>query len=611
MKKRFLLSPFILFIIFIVGYELYVSRRGNEFLTAAHIMEGLSLSTPVKMQVIEFYNTHGDFPESNAELGLPAPASLYGRSVKSIEVSMGGKIRVNYKNAIKKDSSIILTPGIPDGYSFNNVEWVCTTETIEQSLFDKISVPCFYSPPGPLNTLIDAIIANDDIQVREALTDGIDVNDVLHGETPLLAAISRDRYAIAQQLIAAGADVNKKSLVHKGFTPLMHASRFGREKMSMLLLDHGADVDAVDHGGKTALMHAAEAGRKNIIELLLSRGANPLLVDRSGRDAVYLARKYGRRTGNDELIESAKSGFSSARPRSGQATDVTDLMHAASRGDVAKVRELISAGASIEQVDGMGAGALHYAIESRHVDAAKALIEVGINVNSADRDGNTPLLLAVKNGDNENVKILLASGTNVNMKDRYLNSPLLLAIRYGHKSIVEMLLTTDVKEFSNAALYESFVSPAPQKTLIAIQQLILDSKMAVSNDEESLADLLVKATKAGRVTIVRFLLDHRVRLDLDLDGNGLPLHIAAQQSSFEIVKLLAEHGSDINAVNKKGKTALMFAVEGRQIRLISYLLEAGADINVVDANGLTALRMAKENYSEDIVTLLRQYNKKQ
>jgi ankyrin repeat protein len=76
------------------------------------------------------------------------------------------------------------------------------------------------------------------------------------------------------------------------------------------------------------------------------------------------------------------------------------------------------------------------------------------------------------------------------------------------------------------------------------------------------------------------------------------------------VKLLVEHGVDINAVNKKGKTALMFAVESRQIRLINYLLEAGADINVADANGLTALRMAKENYSEDIVTLLRQYNKK-
>lgn len=610
MKKRFLLSPFIVFLFFFIGYEIYVSNKGNEFLTAAHLMEGLSLATPVKMQVVEYYNTQGDFPGSNAELGLPSPASLYGRSVKSIEVSMGGKITVTYKNAVKKDSSIILTPTIPGGYSLRSVEWTCTTETIEQSVFESISVPCFYSPPGPLNKLMDSILAADTEKARAVLESGIDVDGVLHGETPLLAAIARDRHAIMQQLLEAGANVNNKSLLHKGLTPLMHAARLGREKASILLLDHGANIDAVDNGGKTALMHAAEVGRKNIIELLLSRGADPSLIDRRGRDAVRYAKKYGRRTGNDKLIESARVQYSATAVQHGQASSISDLMRAAGKGDVVKVRQLIDAKVSIGEVDSRNATALHYSLESLQNTVAKELIEAGINVNVADRDGNTPLLLAVKNGNDEVVNVLLESGARVDVEDRYLNSPLLLAIRYGHKEIVALLLKKGVKEFANIALYESFVSPAPRKSIIAIQKLILDSNLAVNSDIESLVVLLVKAIKVGRISIVRFLLSHGVRLDLDLDGNGFPLHIAAQHGAHDIVRLLIEHGAKINVVNKQNKTALMFAVESRQIRLVKYLLESGADTKVADVNGLTALRMAKANFSEDIVNLLRRYNKK-
>ena len=156
MNRQVLFSPILILILLLAGYEFYTSLKGRELLTAAHLVEGLSSATPIKIKVAEFYYSRGEFPSSNAELGLPSPAAMYGRSVKSIEVSMGGKITVAYKNAFKKDSSIILTPTIPSGYSANSIEWVCTTESIEQSLFDNISAPCFYAPPDALNKLMDS-----------------------------------------------------------------------------------------------------------------------------------------------------------------------------------------------------------------------------------------------------------------------------------------------------------------------------------------------------------------------------------------------------------------------------------------------------------------------
>lgn len=607
MKKRFILSPLLIFFVFLVGYEIYTSYKGRELLVAAHLVEGLSLAAPIKMRVVEFYNMQGEFPDSNAELGLPSPSSLYGRSVKSIEVSMGGKVTITYKNALKKDSSIILTPAIPGGYSLQAIEWVCTTETIEQSLFENISVPCFYSPPGPLNDLMNAIIAVDEVKVHTAIRNGVDVNAVLHGDTPLLAAIGRGGYAITLQLITAGVNVNQGALAYRGITPLIHAAILGKDGVSILLLDHGADIDAVDDVGKTALMHAAEKGRKNIVELLLSRGANLSLVDNRGRDAAYYAKKRGRRVGIGKLIDEARLHGLAKSVQHEQVTGVSDLMRAAGQGDIAEARRLIGMGAPVGAVDGHNATALHYALESRHDLIAGMLIEAGIEVNTADRDGNTPLLLAVKSGVPEIVSILIQSGAKVNVKDRYHNSPFLLAIRYGHNDIVELLLRAGVDESINKALYASFLSPASAESVVVIQQLILNSKLEVEHDAEDLGLLLVAAIKAERISIVRFLLKRGVDLDADIDG--LPLHIATQNGVYEIARLLVEHGANIDVVNREGKTALMLAVETGQSRLVKLLLDAGADIDVTDINGLSALRMAKANYSEDIVELLRQYKK--
>lgn len=57
-------------------------------------------------------------------------------------------------------------------------------------------------------------------------------------------------------------------------TPLMAAVQAGRSDVVHILLDAGADADAVDARGRTALMHAAACGEAGLFGPLMARGAD-------------------------------------------------------------------------------------------------------------------------------------------------------------------------------------------------------------------------------------------------------------------------------------------------------------------------------------------------
>lgn len=81
-----------------------------------------------------------------------------------------------------------------------------------------------------------------------------------------------------------------------GLTPLGYASHFGNTAAVQVLLEHGADINAVSHSklsfipSNTAL-HAAIAGERNIdvIQLLLARGAQTNIFDSNHHTALHTA----------------------------------------------------------------------------------------------------------------------------------------------------------------------------------------------------------------------------------------------------------------------------------------------------------------------------------
>ncbi|MDH6371894.1 ankyrin repeat protein [Paenibacillus sp. PastF-3] len=113
-----------------------------------------------------------------------------------------------------------------------------------------------------------------------------------------------DAVRLKQILESHPALVNTENNV--GLTPLGYAAHFGKEAAVQVLLDFGANVDAVSHSklsyipSNTAL-HAAIAGERDmgVIQLLLNKGAQTHIFDSDGHSALHSAAFH---SDNVELI---------------------------------------------------------------------------------------------------------------------------------------------------------------------------------------------------------------------------------------------------------------------------------------------------------------------
>ena len=87
------------------------------------------------------------------------------------------------------------------------------------------------------------------------------------GKTPLIHACTGPFPETVQALIKAGADVNAKGTA-EGFTPLMMAAGLDQLKSVHILLENGANKEAVDEDNDKAIDHARRAGLTEIVQVL-------------------------------------------------------------------------------------------------------------------------------------------------------------------------------------------------------------------------------------------------------------------------------------------------------------------------------------------------------
>lgn len=210
-------------------------------------------------------------------------------------------------------------PGWPPG------AWLVATYFCAVSIF--LAPPCAFAQDlGPSARLVAAARAGDAAGMARALAEGAapDARNRL-GETALLIALKRERPDLAQQMIAAGTDINLAAV--NGVTPLMAAAHAGYADIVRVLLARGVDVNAADQVRKTAMIYAAGEGRTEVVVLLLHAGIDP--------NAVY-------------------------------AHELTALMWAAGYGHDETVKALLDAGAQRDRKDDRGKTALDLAREGNY-----------------------------------------------------------------------------------------------------------------------------------------------------------------------------------------------------------------------------------------------------
>jgi ankyrin repeat protein len=119
-------------------------------------------------------------------------------------------------------------------------------------------------------------------------------------------------------------------------------------------------------------------------------------------------------------------------------------------------------------------------------------------------------------------------------------------------------------------------------------------------DPKRKRDVIIEASKAGHLEVVRALLEAGIRKS---DGETA-LIVAAWRGHLEIVRALLEAGADVNAKGFLGKTAIAAASEMGHVDVVRTLLSAGADVGVIAADGATPLICASLHQHLEVVRAL-------
>lgn len=150
---------------------------------------------------------------------------------------------------------------------------------------------------------------NKDI-ARLLLERGADPNVSYNDATgsPLDSAVSAGDPEMVSLLIKWKAGVNYKM---RGAHTALHTACMQKESeqasaIITLLLQSGADVNAVTHMGVTPLMNAVEADNTSAVRILLQRGADPRIQNIKGRTALDIALDGKKNTGIISLLKSWK-----------------------------------------------------------------------------------------------------------------------------------------------------------------------------------------------------------------------------------------------------------------------------------------------------------------
>ena len=241
-------------------------------------------------------------------------------------------------------------------------------------------------------------------------------------------------------------------------TPLHHAVSGGQLAVAELLLARGAEVA---RHSKWLLTYAAVRNRLDLAQLLLAHGAE-------AQESLVLGPLGA---GKDQAIADVliAHGFDlHRRPM------VFEHSRADTGGGPAVVRALLEYGADVNARGLDGRAALHLAAQSGNLDLIAVLLACGADANAADEAGNRPLVATLRRkskqrsaaiaallagGADPNVrmgsetplhkvardndrtlaKLLLAHGANVAAPDNRGRTPLTVAARKGHAEMVALL----------------------------------------------------------------------------------------------------------------------------------------------------------------------------
>lgn len=255
----------------------------------------------------------------------------------------------------------------------------------------------------------------------------------LDADAALVWAVTHKATRMAELLLEHGANAN--ALTSEGEPVLVYVATENRLRMAKVLLDHSADVNARGKDGETALMRAT---RLRMVRLLLRNCAAPNVQNDAGRTALMKAAYYNSHYVMQTLFDNG--ALLNMRDSKGQ----TALMLATMRGQGnAYIALLDRRVTKVDVQDNDGNTALMLVIQhgsGRFSWApAESLILYRADVNIQNNAGETALMLAMHNGNEGLIRALLKAGAKTELKDSKGRTARDVAVKLGKNAFVNLL----------------------------------------------------------------------------------------------------------------------------------------------------------------------------
>ncbi len=283
-----------------------------------------------------------------------------------------------------------------------------------------------------LRSAFPMVACRGSASVLERMIDaGVGPNDVAN-ETLDLLRRGRLNAINAAILVRRGADVSSSG----AYSELLHAAcRQGLRELVELIVENGADVNAVDHQGRLPIAYALKSGDSRIIHTLCTHGSR--LPPSWSRDELEFvcALFSGEDDRATDLI-----------PRIDPTRLLTDDEHALSLavryGRVPVVCAMVGNGASVDSGAPVNRSILQEAMKHGSLDLVRFILEGGADPNANELHEGPALIGAVRRRSTALVDLLLKAGADPKGADRLGRTAIDVARETGQSDILTLLEST-------------------------------------------------------------------------------------------------------------------------------------------------------------------------
>jgi len=252
------------------------------------------------------------------------------------------------------------------------------------------------------------------------------------GETDLTHFAARGDVKKVRELLESGIDPNERNGTN--WTAL-HSLRWGRSAaVAKLLVEHGANLEAVDTLKETPLITACRFGKKKLIPALIELGANVKHIAKEKHTALWYAIYSMKDVATIELL--IQHG---ANPNEEYEYGQNAFLLAVYAQKPAVVNYLFPLVKDVGRMDKHQVCALSFSAGYNDTKLMKKLLKRGVPADQKNNYGHTALMSAVEKDNFEAAKLLMKHGADPHTKTKYGDSAASTAARRGNAKMYKLL----------------------------------------------------------------------------------------------------------------------------------------------------------------------------